>query len=187
MKMLVLDLEMNQPSKQIIQIGYIIVDTRTQEELCHTSLYVDPKEAINPEIEELTGISDKIIKQFGKPLREQYDLMLKDCKTYGVTSLPAQWGIGDTDLLREQLGLSWDEFIFRRRAIDVKSIYQAYAAFGGETTKVGLQGSMKKLGLEFIGRPHDALCDAHNTYRVLQLLANKMRLSDKILKAVGEK
>ena len=190
MKLLTIDLELNKNNigtTKIIQIGYVITDTITGKVMHKQSLLVDPGEPIDSFITELTGITNEQIAASGRPLKDQYDVMVADCKRLNVASLPAQWGIGDVYALKEELGLTWDECIFKRRAIDVKAVYQAYAAFTGNTTKTGLASAMRQLGLTFEGLEHDALNDAYNTYLVLKHLVDKMKLSDKILKAVAGK
>ena len=189
MKLLTLDLEMNKNAKgetKIIQIGYVICDTRKDEPIAIASLLINPQEPIDPFIVELTGITDELASS-GMTLLEAYNLMVADIKKYGASTLPAQWGIGDTNLLREQLGLKWDEYVFKHRAIDVKSVFQAYAAFNGGRTKVGLSSAMKVLGLTFQGRAHSADADAFNTYLTLKELTGRMNLSDKIRKVMEEK
>ncbi len=175
---------MNKPNQKIIQIGYVIADTRKNEIVFSRCITVDPKETLDPFIIELTGITQEDVDK-AWTLEEAYETLVYDVKTHNVPTLWAQWGIGDTNLLREQLGLTWENFVCRRRAIDVKSIYQAYAAFNGETTKTGLAKALEKCGLEFHGREHNAYYDAYNTYKILHHLSNKMVKFDKIQKVIA--
>jgi len=183
MKICVIDLEMCQPSNRIIQIGAVIADTRTCKIVDTFNLLVNPFEEVSQEITTLTGITSEMVANAPGPARAY--LQFKEfLKAGGATTLPAQWGIGDTDLLRTQVGLDWENFCFRRRAIDVKALYQAWAAFSGNSTKAGLESSMRHLGLTFVGQQHNAADDAYNTWTVLENLSRRMVLFDKIEKLV---
>jgi DNA polymerase III alpha subunit (gram-positive type) len=52
-----LDLELNQPSERIVQIGAVLGNVRTGEVVSHFDAKVNPGEPFSSRIAELTGIS----------------------------------------------------------------------------------------------------------------------------------
>jgi len=192
-KVISLDLEMNQPSNKIIQIGYVIGDIRNGRIFEKKSLIVNPKEELGfvetdkgmVHICDFTGISEESIKN-GIDLSEAYQIMCEDIIKHNPTRTVVQWGDGgpnsrgDHDEIRKQLNLTWAEFIFRTRSWDVKMIYQVYRAFNNKSVASGLSSAMNHLNLEFSGRPHDALDDAYNTFLCFCKIGKKMSRFDQI-------
>lgn len=171
-----LDLEMNQPSGKIIQIGLCVGTINNGEILEKRSWIIDPKEPINPRIEKLTGLSDKLVRECGQSLEEAYEDIEGIYKEHSPFMNPLTWGGGDSQTLRKQLGLSKDDrFVFGRRWIDVKTVYQAYQLAQGVKFQSGLSKSMNRLGLQFEGRKHDAMWDAINTFRLYCELLRRIR------------
>lgn len=191
-KVFVMDLELNQPSGKIIQIGYIIADIKKDRILRKRSLIVDPREPLgvipnlNVHISDYTGITETDIKFNGRTLQESYEIVKMDVEELRPNKTVVQWGCGgdksrgDHDCLRQQLGLSWDEYLFRMRTFDAKAQYQMYRLFNGQSVVNGLGKALESVGLEFEGRPHDALDDAINTYRLFKFLGDKAPKFDKI-------
>jgi len=198
MKVCCLDLELNQPSGKIIQIGYVIVDLNTKKVFRERSLIVNPNEPLGEierevngkkmTIEELTGITEARIKFDGRSLVDTYEILCIDIVQTNCSVTCVQWGDGmgdhkgDHDAIRRELGIEWKDFVFRARSWDVKSLYQIYAAFNNRGVVAGLGKAMKSCGLEFEGKEHDALDDAKNTFTIFNHLAQKMNLYDKIKK-----
>jgi len=171
-----LDLELNQPSGRIIQIGAVIGDVRTGEIVTRFDHKVNPLEELDPQIEKLTGISAAElaaaapIEAAGTALNEwlaPYD----DVRTMN----PLTWGGGDTETLRTQLGYSDERWHFGRRWIDVKTLYVAWRMAQGKDIAGGLAKAMTKLKLAFEGRKHNALDDALNTFRMYRALLAEFR------------
>ena len=194
-KVLCLDLELNPPSMKIIQIGYVIFDIAHNKELCRRSIIVNPCEPLGMisnldiHITELTGITQDRINTEGVLLKEAYEVMCEDIKKYNPTRTVVQWGDGagdlskgDHDCIRRELGLRWDEFIFRPRAWDVKSQFQIWRAFHNEGVVMGVGKALEKLDMTFEGREHDALDDAFNTLRIFLEIGHKSVKYDKIRK-----
>lgn len=183
--LLFLDLELNNPftpEQRIIEIGYIIVslDKGKFEPILHRILIVNPQQEIQPEIEALTGISTTLAKS-GTSLQEAYETLKADVIQYQVNRTCAQWGEGDARCLREELGLSEKDFIFRRRVFDIKTFFQLHTLLTrpGKLSK-GLEGAVAYLGMEFVGKPHRALNDAINTFRVFEELSKDVILGTKV-------
>jgi len=162
-----LDLEMNQPSGRIIQVGATIHNARNGHLIDSISIYVDPGEPIATDITELTGITDDHVKGAAK-VREAY-LQLKawneSHKTFGT---PVVWGSGarnDSSTLHEQAAVDEQNFM-GYRVIDAKTIFQSFQLFTNKKVRAGLGAATADMGLEWnstFGKPHDALADAHNT------------------------
>lgn len=224
MKILSLDLEMSDPQGlcRIIQVGYVIGDTKTGEILRKRSLLIKlPKgEKLQSEISELCGIAPHEVEQDDNnivncinamTLVEAYDILVADVKELKPFMNPLTWGGGDSELLKEKLTEEGVKFIWGngetvgnfkmlfvpipvseiseineadyhmvynrrwimgRRWIDAKTLFVSRSIIREETiSRSGLEQSMKRLEMEFEGRPHQAMDDALNTFRIyLKLL-----------------
>jgi inhibitor of KinA sporulation pathway (predicted exonuclease) len=171
-----LDLEFNQPSQRIIQIGATLGDIHTGARLGRFSVFVNPGEPLAPEIADLCGIAPGVLETAGD-LSEAYGQLqhwLKPFKDERRLN-PLTWGGGDSESLRQALGLEDERWLFGRRWVDVKTVYVAYQDTQGSQTTGGLATSMKRLGLHFDGRKHDAADDAWNTFRMYRRLLELMR------------
>src|SRR5260370_816368 len=105
MIVLSLDLEMNQPSENIIQIGAVTGDILTGEITGRCTLLVKlPEgEVVSPFITNLTGIEQSDLDQFGMTLEEAYEQLKDFMKASGAFLNPITWGGGDSAFLRAQL------------------------------------------------------------------------------------
>lgn len=192
-KVITIDLELNPVSKKIIQLGYVIGDLANGKIVKKGISYIDPGEPLQiiPEngihISDYTGISQLQIDTYGISLSHAYDIMCYDINAHNPTTTCVQWGDGsedskgDHDAIRRELGMTWDQFIFRPRAWDVKSYYQIYRAFKRKSVAAGLGKAMESLGMEFEGRQHDALADAYNTFKIFRELGMRMVKFDQIM------
>lgn len=177
MKLVSLDLEMNQPSERIIQIGTAYVDL--SDRTCHEgiSILVNPYEMITPEIEALTGVTNERIESSGLPMSEAYDEMVKWVDSLGTDVFinPITWGGGDSMLLQEQVG-AVDRWVFGRRWIDIKTVFVFTRMALGENHQSGLAKSLTRLGMAFEGRKHDAADDAFNTGKIYLKLMEDLNI-----------
>lgn len=170
-KILSLDLEMNQPSGLVIQIGAVVGDLFTGAVHERFNRFVHPGEAINPEITKLTKISNDTIRQKGVPLaqaaQELKDFMAKnDC-----IIIPASWG-RDGAYLQEQLnnhGINLTLFGYDDE-FNVKKMYQIRRMQDGKSMQGGVASAIKYLGHNFSGTKHNAMDDAFNTFLILHEL-----------------
>lgn len=174
-----LDLEMNQPSNKIIQVGLSRYDTRA-DMFVGKCININPKEIIHPFITGLTGIKQSHVDKqdtISPQLRKQkLKSFFKGCYPQIIT-----WGNGDLNLLNEQfsedseLDTTFSSYTSTYlRYINVKMVYQMWAISNNRSPFCGLKNAMKHLGLDFEGTPHNAHDDAYNTLRVFLLLKRKL-------------
>src|ERR1041384_4707322 len=97
-----LDLEMNQPSQRIIQVGAVVGNIKTGEILEKLSVIVNPMEELNPEIIELCDIQQEQVDN-GVTLEEAYRQLRNMHLKHKSFINPITWGGGDSLELKEQL------------------------------------------------------------------------------------
>jgi len=176
MKLTSLDLELNQPSGKIVQIGAVIGDTDTGEITHRLRIYVNPGEPIAPFITELCGITQEQIDEYGVSLELAY-LTLKDFHRKHSTFINClTWGGGDSQGIFDQLSPDVrHDWCFGRRWIDAKTIYVSEQIAKGQPVQGGLSRVMTKYNLKFQGRKHDAQDDAENTFRLYHEMLVRIR------------
>lgn len=165
---LALDLEFNQPSRKIIQVGIAIgAIEMPSAQFITRKWYLDPGEPVAPAIEALTGISDADI---------QRDSVSWGCVAHEIGGLieenacfvnPVTWGGGDSEALLanfRQYGVPFPHF--GRRWIDIKTWHVCQALANGQNPNGGLSRVMARYGLPFQGLAHRADVDAFNTLRL---------------------
>lgn len=183
---LALDLELNQPSNKIIQVGAVVGNIKTGEVVDKLSCIVNPKETLGTcndgttTITQLTGITQEMVDN-GMELQDAYLQLVNMSKKWDCFCNPITWGGGDSIELKEQLTgaqinglISWP---FGRRWIDAKTIYVTHRLANDLPPKGGLARACNSFGMPFQGRKHDAMDDAYNTFRIyykmMKLLENK--------------
>lgn len=169
-----LDLEFNQPSQRIIQVGLSVGRRREPSSLYRRYQWiVNPGEPINPQIEQLTGIGDVDVAD-GMTLAEMSQAMLAVLALEGPYHLnPVVWGDGDTQALRMAFQAAGAPFPFGRRSVDVKT-WHTYLCFAqGNSAQGGLGTVMRRYGLPFEGDAHRADVDALNTLRLFNALLDR--------------
>lgn len=164
-----LDLEYNQPSKKLIQIGAVVGDLTTGEVVSRFSVFANPGEVLDPFIIKLTGITQADVDAAGD-IKEGYEKLVDWLQPYNATRTlnPLTWGGGDSEDLREAVGIDREDkqkWVFGRRWTDVKTVFTAWRAAHQRPWDGGQARSMTKLNMVFQGRRHNALCDAENTFR----------------------
>jgi inhibitor of KinA sporulation pathway (predicted exonuclease) len=178
--MMSLDLEMNQPSKKIIQVGACVFKPRNCEIVEKFMVYVNPHEPIGTvephNIVGLTGITDAHVAQ-GTSVEKAYELLRELSQKHKCMMNPVVWGSGvfsDSSELYKQGGSKEPNFM-GHRVTDAKTLYQSWRMIDNKKVKGGLENAMIELGLEFEGRAHDALADAINTARVWCKLSDALK------------
>jgi hypothetical protein len=174
------DLEMNQPSKTIIQIGWVIGDTSNQKVLEQECITLRVKEDIAPAITDLTGIKNEDCIYSTLNIAQAYDFMARSHLANKSFMNPFTWGCGDFPLLQEQVRTRWSllndfigdrpvttDWVFGRRWNDVKAMFIGHQMKTVSCFKGGLKKSMQRLDMKFEGKAHNAGVDALNTFRIL--------------------
>lgn len=170
------DLEMNQPSGKIIQLGYCFGDLSSGAILKSASCLVECGETIVPHIEKLTGITnDQMVDAVW--LEAAFRQYCGDIAAFQPFMNPLTWGCGDVPVLRAQLGAlgKSDLWPFGRRYDDVKTLARAYQLANGQPTQGGLAKTCNRLGIQFEGKKHNAEADACMTFKVYHKLLQEMK------------
>lgn len=168
---LVIDLELNQPSERIIELGYVIGNPKSSELIRRNSVLVNPYELLSNEIINLTGISQAMV-DVGNNLQFAYDTMVHDALRYEAIPIIHQWGVGDMLLLQHQLDDEID-WIFGRRFIDIKSLSQAHSIIHGVNCYGGLRKMAARLGIKMSReKQHRADYDAEIAFLLYSKLSH---------------
>ena len=182
-KFLALDLELNQPSGKIIQVGVAIGDKNTRfEDYVVRKWFIDPQEPISEFINDLTGITDADIRAESYSheyvARELGELI----KEHKVFVNPVTWGGGDSvELLAEFCKNHADFPHFGRRWIDVKTWYTYLMLTHDKAPSGGLASAMGYFKLHFKGAAHRADVDAANTLALFFKLLDRQARLESIL------
>ena len=182
-----LDLEMNQPTDTIIQIGAVVGNINSGKILEEFSVIVHTDEWLctDPticDIPKLTGITDEMILTQGIPLPDAYNKLRDLRDKYDCYRNPIVWGGGDVRILKKQVegygrqfstGFGDNEhelFCFGHRWLDAKTLFQSLQIAKGQSTQSGLAKAMIRMKIRFEGRKHSAKDDALNTFRIYREL-----------------
>ena len=175
MKIISLDLEYNQPSQKIIEIGAVCGNLETGEIIDLFETQVNAEEELNPRIIQLTGITQEMVDS-SETLSHAGSSFLSWAKSHREFPNFMTWGGGDSQDLKNQLNP--EHWAFGNRWLDVKTVYIAYKQSQGVMKpRGGLAKSMIKEKLPFQGKKHRALCDSYNTFvfyfNILRLMKNE--------------
>ena len=182
-KFLALDLELNQPSGKIIQVGVAIGDKNTRfEDYVVRKWYINPQEPISEFITDLTGITDADISANAYSheyvARELSELI----KEHRVFVNPVTWGGGDSGELLAEFSRNHADFPhFGRRWIDVKTWYTYLMLTRAKQPSGGLASAMGYFKLHFKGKAHRADVDAANTLAFFFKLLDRQARLESIL------
>lgn len=170
-----LDLEMNQPSGKIIEVGVAIGSLPKGIHTIHTFL-VDPGEPVSEFITSLTGIDDDAIRESCVSLDVVADKIGELITLHNCFVNPVQWGGGDSQKLVSEFRNQGIDFpYFGRREIDIKTICTYLAMVQGRKPSGGLKSYISRYGLQFRGAPHRAAVDAENTLSLWFELLKRQR------------
>lgn len=175
-----LDLEYNQPSGKIIQVGVAIGSASQSEQefiVRRWTLQID--ESVSEFITQLTGITDEDCRA-GVSLAQCAEELGQLLNEQDVFMNPVTWGGGDSiDLMRAFAQAQIEFPYFGRRWIDVKTWAILLSLARAPTAKVqhgGLSKAMGRYKLQFIGQAHRADVDAFNTLRLFFEILERQRV-----------
>jgi len=167
MKLIVLDLEMNQPSQKIIQIGAVELQLSSGKIVPFFSEIVNPGEVPNGFISQLTGISTDDVENarpITQVLIEFWEKIAQIPQPYRLGA----WGSDCRKIYRDSKSLNIDvpEFL---SAYDLRSLCGIHDLIEGCPTKgLGLAKTANRLGLTFEGHHHNAFDDAWVTAKIVK-------------------
>jgi len=174
-----LDIEFEQPSQEIIQIGTVVGNLKTGDILEESCKHINIGKQISDKIKQLTNIKQIDIDN-GTTLFECYEYLKSIHTFYNCFRNCLTWGGGDSQSLRTALNLDDETFLFGRRWIDVKTVFISLMWSYGESCKSGLSKSMARIGMNFNGRKHNAKDDAKNTFLIYRELLQIMNGEKKL-------
>lgn len=182
-KFLALDLELNQPSGKIIQVGVAIGSQQDRREQYITKKwYINPNEPLDPFIIDLTGITSSDISMYcvsHETVARELGELICEHKTFVN---PVTWGGGDSvELLSEFCKNHADFPHFGRRWIDVKTWHTLYMLARGKNPSGGLSSAMGTYKLQFKGQAHRADIDAENTLALFFKIMERQRLMENVV------
>lgn len=187
-KFLALDLELNQPSGKIIQVGIAIGSANDRfENYIVKKWYIDPKEPIDQFIIDLTGITDSDISANAyshEYVARELSALIKQHNTW---INPVTWGGGDSvELLAEFSKNQVDFPHFGRRWVDTKTWYTYLMFARGKNPSGGLSSAMGQFKLHFKGTAHRADVDAQNTLALFFHLLKRQQGMENLLSAAKD-
>lgn len=174
MRFVVTDLEFNQPSRSIIQIGAVVLDLQTGEIEPLFDEIVDPDEKIDPFIDDLTGISDADCQE-AEPLEQVLSRFWHEVCHSHTGKKMAAWG-DDVEILVD-VSDDFRENTPKVDAFDFKQYVKLFRFMGGKSSRsgCGLANVVESLDLEFEGQQHDAYDDAYMTAKVMLAYCNEIK------------
>lgn len=178
MRKIALDLEMNQPSGKIIQVGAVCFEPDTGKLIDTFNELVNPGEPLLSAITTLTGITDADL--LGKPaLADVAHRVVEFKQKYQINAVAVVWGGARTNDVLQLFDQSGVENPFKTRVQDVKGHYETLADSLGSKMRQesGLEKACRAVGIGWdsqFGPPHNALADAFNTMRLHVFLSRCM-------------
>ena len=192
--LIVFDLEANQPSSKVIEIGAVKLLRDGGIHPNRFSQLVKIDESLGKcqtregekTITELTGISQEILDKDGVDFPEALKRFNEWAKSETKNVLLASWGAWDAPCLRDNCEYNKVEYPFRGKSLDIKNVGIWMNLITGKKVKSdGLGSMMRGWNLKFEGDKHRACDDAYNTARLIQSWWNFYRdQGDRILTAL---
>ena len=184
MKICILDLEMNKPSRSIIEIGAVCLDLKSGQMSNTFRTYVDPKEVIDPFITQLTGITQLDVD--GEPsLTEALNSFVAWMTKVGCQKTVGAWG-SDWHMVLNEFKKHGIEFEHPKH-IDIKVMGMVLrCAFPNTKSKSGLANTCALFNIDMVGKQHRALDDALNTAKLLYKFKQMTEVYNQINSLMGK-
>ena len=185
---LALDLEMEQPSDEILSVGICLFDEYQLEE--SKNFYITPTEPVSEFIQNLTGIKDTdfdftksrtvCYAEMSSWVQEQIDRYVG--RKYFREAVT--WGTGDVPLLRADMRKHCTNFEWlSQRFTDTKTLYlfDKYTSGKSLASKTSLNTAMASFGIVPTGTAHNSMYDAINTAKVFRtIICNQSEVKHRI-------
>jgi inhibitor of KinA sporulation pathway (predicted exonuclease) len=157
---------------ELIEIGIVEADPSTLEIVRERSFLVRPlRSRVSPYCEELTGISEDLLRTEGRPLAEVLRTLAKE---FGPSRKAAvAWGDDWGGIDGECRAAGLDNPFPRELALNFGLIY---AIAGGCLERPALEQVVEAEGLGFDGRQHRAVPDATATMRLFLAFSARQRM-----------
>lgn len=190
MKVIGLDLEMEQPSGEILSVGISLLNT--VEPLSTTeNFYVKPTLPLSDFIKELTGLKESDFESCQsrhidlKRVAMMLDELIENC---GYSDELIVWGSGDVETLRKEFIENEIRVPFSRRYINVKPIYVFDRLISGLSSnkRTGLSTALNYHKMKFEGNAHNSADDALNTVKLYKKLLDKHKLRHELISKLGD-
>jgi inhibitor of KinA sporulation pathway (predicted exonuclease) len=173
MKIVVLDVEMNKPTRSIIEIGAYCVDLNGQTIPKAFSQFVNPKEILDPFIIDLCGIKQEDVDT-APCIESALEIFWHWVQNVAQTKNLSAWG-SDVWMLIEasrKLGVVYPDRLHNLNIKEMANVFRS--CYPQSKQRGGLKATMELFGLEWEGRAHRALVDSINTAKLLRLFKDNM-------------
>jgi DNA polymerase III alpha subunit (gram-positive type) len=189
-----IDLEGTQFSHEMIAIGAVKVDVKKDGSIkkIHKGYYtlVKPKSKIGKVVTDLTGITDKEVKEKGVSFRVAINGLKKYMGFYFSKCLFVAFGNHDFRIMAQSLAHNLDvnkediETIIKHQ-FDLAEFLSTYIK-DDNNNNLSLANFLKIFDIDFKGTQHNALADAYNTvYLYDAFLKNKEIVVNEYRKTLG--
>ena len=192
-----LDLEMEQPSQEIISVGICFafnLGDPFREYMITKNFLVTPSESVSDKISALTGLKDSDFdwKKSRYVCFQEIFAHLEGPMSHGISMFPeaVTWGAGDVPLLRAQM---FDEIgkvpaILGRRPLDVKTLCMMDRVYSNKSisSKLSLRTALSSYGLSFVGNAHCSADDAENTIFLFSEIVKRKKKQQNLLSQIQE-
>lgn len=174
MNLAIIDLEMNQPSTKIIQIGAVKVNLVQGKITPLFDEIVNPGETPNKYITELTGISPADVNA-ARPITEALvDFWDRFSNAHCATRMAA-WGGDINKIIEDSKELGVDVPPVKQYNLKTLNEFFLHAKGLSVRKKTGLANTIKRYGMTFDGQHHNAYDDARMTARVAIKMMNELK------------
>ena len=194
MKFCSVDIECNQPSGRIIQIGASVWDTQAGgKQIAAFEVFVDPLEPINWEHPLKGGQTLGQLLPFDEAMHARHKVdpwtalteFWRFICTCGGKKI-IQWGAGDMAAIQRESVETCVTFPYCSRILNAKVMYQMlYQPTQKLDSRFGLGAVVAELGFKFEGSAHNAYWDAYNTAVVYNEMFQDLEAFYKIKRALG--
>ena len=176
MKAIVVDLELTQNGvPKIIEIGAVLVETKSHRVLDVFSKLANPGELPCERITNLTGITVPMIEQ-APSLEQVLTEFWKFVEDSNCGKLLITWGQGDVEYLVSESDRCNVKVPYVR-SLDLKTMSAFFRESINTKLKGGLKNTLDLFGIPFEGEQHRAFADSYNTAQLLFYLQESIKFT----------